>query len=170
MMIRHENAQLLYEYWKKLRDARGRPPARSQIEPRAIKTALPSIFFLERRPEGGFGFRLAGAGVCALYGDELRGVDFARLWRAQDTESVIAVLRDAIEIGAPGIVSSFIGARESRMDLEWLVAPIRNKAGVADRLIGSVNVVSQRTTRRQTIDDPMEVFFIQRPERAFRKP
>ncbi|GAB4521981.1 MAG: hypothetical protein Tsb0010_06210 [Parvularculaceae bacterium] len=166
MMIRHENAQLLCEYWKRLRDAQGRPPARSQIEPRAVKTALPSLFFLERRPEGGFRFRLAGTALCALYGEELRGADFARLWRPQDADAISALLRDVIEHGEPGMATAIAGERGARIDLEWVFAPLRNETGVVDRIIGSANIVSQRSERRQVIAEPMQVFFIQRADRA----
>ena len=71
---RHDRVIMdLLRYWETLRAGR-LAPARSEIDPREIKSALKYTFILEFDPVGGIRFRLAGEKICALMGMDLRGM------------------------------------------------------------------------------------------------
>ena len=63
----------LLRYWETLRAGRI-APARSEIDPRQIKSVLQHTFILELDPIGGIRFRLSGEKICSLKGLEMRGM------------------------------------------------------------------------------------------------
>src|SRR5262245_27176033 len=98
MRMKHVSTRVLFAYWDGLRRERA-APERGEIEPGAIRHILADTFILDLAEPGSAVFRLAGTRLCALFGGEMKGQDFAALWRRQagsDIDHMIAtVMGDA---------------------------------------------------------------------------
>ena len=70
--MKNASSQELYAYWEKQRGTRS-APARTDIEPGAIRHILSDAFILALDGDAGHPFRLAGTRLCALFGRELKG-------------------------------------------------------------------------------------------------
>ncbi|MGB7693554.1 MAG: PAS domain-containing protein [Pseudolabrys sp.] len=96
--VKHTSMRLLFDYWNRQRGERS-APARSEIDPGAIRHALGDTFMLSADFIDGIRFRLAGTRVCALFGREIKGEGFNLLWseesRAQIADLIIAVVNEA---------------------------------------------------------------------------
>jgi hypothetical protein len=90
IFMKHAASRELYAYWEERRGRRA-APERAEIEPGAIRGALSDAFILSLDAARGHPVRLAGTRVCALFGRELRGEPFLRLWAA-DSRTIIAGL------------------------------------------------------------------------------
>jgi hypothetical protein len=77
--MKHPANRELFKYWNEQRGER-LAPDRAEIEPSAIRTMLGDIFLLEFNADETAPFRLAGTRLCALFGRELRGENFFKLW------------------------------------------------------------------------------------------
>lgn len=75
----HSHTQKLLTYWRRLRADR-LAPRKVEIDPRQIKDHLAFSFLLQRDGEDRFTFRLAGTGLCELFGQELKGKNFVQFW------------------------------------------------------------------------------------------
>jgi hypothetical protein len=136
--MKHATSRELYEYWDRLR--RGQPaPDRSEIEPSDIRRILADTFILEVGDRETYTIRLAGTRVCALYGREIRSINFLDLW-VSDDRPAIASLATAVSSDAAAAVLS-VDARTSRrrsVACEILLLPLRHGKSGYDRLIGSL--------------------------------
>ncbi len=124
-------------YWEGLRHG-GKPPLRSEIDPRGMAGALEHSFVLERVAPGVARFRIAGMDLTDMMGMEVRGMPVlslidppARADFGRALEAVFAgpsILEMALEaergIGRPAL--------EGRL----LVLPLRNRAGATALALG----------------------------------
>ena len=78
--MKHPSNRELFDYWNKRRGDR-LAPERADIEPAAIRQVLGDTFVLERERHRNHLFRLAGTRLCALFGRELKGESFVKLWQ-----------------------------------------------------------------------------------------
>ena len=77
--MKHPSNRELFAYWNERRGER-LAPERADIEPSAIRQVLGDTFVLEVDGTAHHPFRLAGTRLCALFGRELKGESFVKLW------------------------------------------------------------------------------------------
>jgi hypothetical protein len=135
--MQHPSLRHLFDYWN-ARRGRRIAPARSDIEPTAIRHILADTFILSGEPRRGYQFRIAGTRVCALFGRELKGEAFLDLWSPVGRDEVGAMVATVAD-EATGVVASATGSNMAgaALDLELLLLPL--SFGHRDeRLIGAV--------------------------------
>jgi hypothetical protein len=131
--IKHPLSRELYEYWNQRRGARA-APERGDIDPAAIKRILGDSFVLSVEPGEAPLFRVAGTRICSLFGRELRGEEFAGMWRDEhsrqirELEEEIGVLAGAATEAGNGLPCSF----------EVLVLPLSHRGRSGRRMLGSL--------------------------------
>lgn len=144
----------IYAYWDTLR-GESASPMRHQIEPAAIRMALPDLFMLESGPENDLSFRLVGTRMCALFGRELRGYFFHDLWAGGPASSPVEIARGVILHESPVLMNLLGFFRDDETSrFEMLLLPIRSTEGRCDRLMGTLvpepgeaNYLSAQTLR-----------------------
>jgi len=132
----HSGTQQLIDAWAALPDAK-RIPARADFEPLRLGPLTPQLFSVERE---GARLRLAGGWVERLHGEPLKGHDWLGLWREDSRSMVTAAMIQTFREARPVVLA----AEAQRLDglLEIVIAPLRNAADVADRLVGLYQPVS----------------------------
>ena len=78
--MKHPSNRELFDYWNERRGHR-LAPERADIEPSAIRKVLGDTFVLDTAAGGNNLFRIAGTRLCALFGRELKGESFLKLWQ-----------------------------------------------------------------------------------------
>ncbi|TCQ04852.1 hypothetical protein C8J34_108173 [Rhizobium sp. PP-F2F-G36] len=138
----------IFRYWQSLR-SNGRIPCRDQLDPGAIRHALPDVFILEEA-EATHGrvdsprFRLAGTRLCSLFVRELRGARLDSLWSASDMEELSAVTHRVMLAGEPAVITaSGTTAQGEQLDMELVLLPLRSRDGRTDRIFGSLTPLSR---------------------------
>jgi hypothetical protein len=131
----------IFNYWNELRGSRD-APLRSEISPASIRGVLPDLFILEATPANGLRFRLAGTGVCNLFGRELRDQTFASLW----SDGRSSVLADAVSDVMARIVPVLANATGYGKDgrqvvFEIMLLPLRSTHELCDRVLGCLTPV-----------------------------
>lgn len=137
-MTKTRAARDLLAYWYRLAAGR-QAPRRDEIDPRDIKRHLADMFILELERPGLFAFRLAGTGICATYGAELRGEAFPDLWQAEARLDVVALLERVVGNAEPAILEiAGESIRERRVRFEILLLPLAAADGRLSRVLGCV--------------------------------
>jgi hypothetical protein len=132
----------LFAYWNARRGTR-LAPERGDIEPGAIRDILGDSFIISYDPAAEHPFRLAGTRVCSLFGRELKGEPFVRLW---DEASLgdIAKFTATVADEATAFVAG-VGARTAQgspADLELLLLPLYHRGRTHVRLLGTLSPVT----------------------------
>ncbi|MGI9422226.1 MAG: PAS domain-containing protein [Hyphomicrobiaceae bacterium] len=135
--MQQPSCKILYDYWQSLR-AGQIVPRRMDLDPTRISAILPNTLLLERTDHDRLTIRLAGTRLCELFGRELRGHDFRRLWTASDQR----LLQHHIALGAAsgeGIeisVQTQTSAAASFMT-ELVLLPLTDNQNVITRWVGA---------------------------------
>ena len=157
-MMKHKTIQALFDYWNTLRA--GRPaPLRSEIEPGAIRRVLPHVFILEREDASNYRFRLAGTGLCGVYGMEFRGHNLLSMWQDDCHESLKQAL-DEVVTGANAVIVEYTAATNDHREatFEMILLPLAQENGAITRVLGAAVPVDEfawigeRLFARQWID------------------
>ena len=115
-------------YWSEIGTI-GRLPDRSAIEPERLGRAIAWTFVLECHG-GEPVFRIAGTGICELFGLDVRDLPFLRMWGPTDAETVDSILANAITTGtAAEIMCDTTSVRGRRGRLELACCPLKQAAG-----------------------------------------
>lgn len=93
--ILHPGTRNLFRYWEKIRGERS-APLRDDIELREIRHLLPWIFIIET-PSGTPLARLAGTGICQLWGENMTGRNLFAGWQRFERESITRLLQSVTE-------------------------------------------------------------------------
>lgn len=143
--MKHKNSHLLVGYWSRLRKGR-EVPDQTDLDPRAIKRMLSSIFILDFENTSRPIYRLAGTALCERFGFELRGTGFLAHWDAQSSVALASLLRQAMTLRQPVCLSS-IGATGSTgmVEMETILAPISFNGGAPRRFIGMIQILGDQT-------------------------
>lgn len=148
--MKHANSRELYNYWDALRRSRT-APLRSEIDPRALKQLLSSLFILQRISDDDYSFRLAGTGLCRQFGRELRSENFLGNWQRNEAASLrslfesITLDRTAAVLGATATYSN-----DSQAALEYLFVPVRLDASREVRILGCCSRLGREDRIRDT--------------------
>lgn len=136
--MKHPTSRMLHTYWERLRGERA-APERAEIEPGEIRHLLADSLILELDMAARSAtVRLAGTRVCALYGRELKGMPFSRLWgthAADPWRLVEIVAHDTL-----GVVAGLRGANAAgeSLDMELLLLPLRHRGRTQVRALGTL--------------------------------
>ena len=143
--MKHKNSHLLVGYWSRLRKGRD-VPDQTDIDPRAIKRMLSSVFILDVENPSRPIYRLAGTALCERFGFELKGTGFLAHWEAQSSVALASLLRQALKLRQPVCLSS-IGATSDcgMVELETILAPVSFNGSEPTRFIGMIQVLSDQT-------------------------
>jgi hypothetical protein len=138
--MKHPTSRMLHAYWERLRGERA-APERAEIEPGEIRHLLADSLILELDMAAREAtIRLAGTRVCALYGQELKGAPFSRLWGSQAPDPwriVEIVASDTLGVVA-GLRATNTAGEEA--DLELLLLPLRHRGRTQVRALGTLSL------------------------------
>ncbi|GFE66786.1 PAS domain-containing protein [Litoreibacter roseus] len=129
----------LRDYWQELRAGR-LVPLRSEIDPRAIASALECGFIVERTAPGAVRFRLAGMHLSDLMGMEVRGMplrSFIAPAARADFAARLENVFDAPEVHEYQLISDTPGGPP--LIARMLLLPLKSDQGQVDRAIGCIS-------------------------------
>ncbi len=133
----------LVAHWAALRDPYGRV-AREAIDPGAFKAMLSAVSVIEFGRDGRCRFRLAGSGLCELFGVvDLRGQDVEDAL-GERAEGLLLGLAAALERAAPvGGVSDALAQAPDRKHA-WLRLPLMAADGALTQVLCHDEIVPAR--------------------------
>lgn len=139
--MKHRNSHFAVGYWSRLRQGR-HVPDQSDIDPKALKRLLSSVFLLETTPNGRFAYRLAGTVLCDRYGSELKGRDFLIHWDKEGGPRFASLLQQSLRLGQPVCVNSVGSTDDCRMvEIETVLMPITAGHDTPERFLGIAHVM-----------------------------
>jgi hypothetical protein len=135
--MKHPSNRELFDYWNQRRGDR-LAPERADIEPAAIRRVLGDTFVLSAPDHS---FRIAGTRLCALFGRELKGESFIKLWQRSGQTAIREMIAVAMEEKV-GIVASVSGATSddtlAPIQLEMMVLPLGFQSRGEARVLGAL--------------------------------
>jgi len=136
LQMKTASARALFAYWDEKRGERI-APTRSDIDPCAIRQILGDTFILACDRDNDLAFRLAGTGVCAIFGRELRGEHFVNVFAPADRADVRELI-GIIANEARGIIAGALARTndERSAELELLLLPLLHHDQM--RLLGAL--------------------------------
>jgi hypothetical protein len=136
--MKHPSIHEVYDYWNSRRGHR-LAPARNDIDPGEIRTALADTFIITLDEFAGHPFRIAGTRVCALFGRDLKHEAFLDLWlprsRTMICDLLTIVTQESIGLLAGITGTDYAGAE---LDLELLVLPLVHEGRTDARVFGTL--------------------------------
>ncbi|HZL30376.1 MAG TPA: PAS domain-containing protein [Pseudolabrys sp.] len=134
--MKHPSTRAIYRYWNERRGT-NIAPARADIDPADIRHQLGDTFILAADFVDVLRFRLAGTRVCALFGRELKGENFAELWD-DSSQKILERLTAAVCEDQTGAVVGLSGrgADGAEADLEMLLLPLSHSGHARIRALG----------------------------------
>jgi len=136
--MKHASTRAVFAHWNERR--RSLPaPQRADIDPGAVRHALGDTIMLSADFVERLRFRLAGTRVCALFGRELKGEEFAALWSEQ-SRAPIEDLLGVVTNEASGAVAGLTARTASgeTAELELLLLPLAHAGHARIRAIGVI--------------------------------
>jgi hypothetical protein len=136
--MKHPSNRELFDYWNERRGNRP-APERADIEPSAIRKVLGDTFVLAA--DGNHPFRLAGTRLCALFGRELKGESFVRLWdRSMQTamRELLAVVMEEKTGVAAGVSVATADDSVLALNMELLLLPLAHFSKAEARVLGAM--------------------------------
>ena len=138
--MKHPSNRELFAYWNERRGDR-LAPERADIEPSAIRQVLGDTFVLAADRVTHYPFRLAGTRLCALFGRELKGESFIRLWERSGQTAMRELLAVVMEENA-GVVASVTASTTHdsvlAVNLELLLLPLSHQSRAEARILGAM--------------------------------
>lgn len=138
--MKHPSNRELFDYWNERRGER-LAPERADIEPSAIRKVLGDTFVLEAGLGGNHLFRIAGTRLCALFGRELKGEGFVRLWQRAGQTSIRELIAVVMEEKV-GVVARVTGATSDDalmpVELELMLLPLAAASRTDARVMGAL--------------------------------
>jgi len=138
--MRHKNNLELFDYWRS--KCGDRPaPNRTDIEPADIRKLLPHVFICDLTAGNELRFRLAGTGLCALHGRELKGQALSSLWLADGVRNAGRIGASVVTRSTPAVLTLDCLSADARViKAEMVLLPLTGPSGKQDRLIGLLSV------------------------------
>lgn len=143
--MKHKTTTALFDYWNVMRA--GRPaPFRSEIQPGFIKRILPYVFILEYQNDDTYRFRLAGTGLCHVYGMEFRNHNLLAMWQDECHANLKHALRQVIDDANVAVVeysASTVDQREATF--EMILLPLAQDNGAITRILGAAVPIDEKS-------------------------
>ncbi len=150
-IIEHAGTKAVFDYWNAIRN--GNPAApRDAIDPCSLRSHLPQIFILQRHDDEHITFRLAGTGLCAIFGREFRDQNIFSMFTGECTDMARRLIQQIIAGPRVGLLSTTgytIDKREA--DFEMLLLPLMDDKGHVCRILGSLFVTQGQSVLRQKV-------------------
>lgn len=169
---------LVRSYWERLRGTRP-APARSEIDPRGIGSALGQAFILDQIAPGHAKFRIAGMHLCDLMGMEVRGMPLATLFHVTSREPLSALVGEVFrgEFTLCARLRADHGLGRPALDAQMLLLPLTDRQGAVAHALGclassgSIGYPPRRFTlaevyRRRVLGDKARLAPTEAPEAA----
>ena len=137
--IGHAASRGLFRFWESIRGERS-APLRSDISLQEIRHLLPWMFISERgRGEAVHRLRLAGTGVCQLWGDNMTGKDLFASWSKFERSTMNKLLDSALADHHPFVMRCRARtARDVSATLEILGLPVQADDTGSTQVLGLV--------------------------------
>jgi hypothetical protein len=100
--IAHSGTRHLFRYWESIRKERS-APLRSDIGLHSIRQLLPWVFIAEGNASAHH-LRLAGTGICRLWGANMTGKDLFERWPAFERQTMARLLESASKRRQPFVM------------------------------------------------------------------
>jgi hypothetical protein len=135
--IAHSTSRTLFRYWEKVRGERS-APLRSAMSLQPIRHLLPWIFISEPAPERStHRLRLAGTGVCQLWGENMTGKDLFARWSKFERETMNKLLNSAIIDQQPFVMRCRARSQNGLMaNLEIIGLPVESDDSGKRQVLG----------------------------------
>jgi hypothetical protein len=134
-------AVTLFAHWNKARGAR-MAPQHCDIKPGLIAHALAETFIIEQKVADDHLFRLAGTRVCEIFGGEMRGRSFLKVWDHNHVASVVELLdqvRGHKGVGVITLIACTDGLES--VSCEVLLMPLVYASSGITRIMGCISPV-----------------------------
>jgi len=139
--MKHRNSHFAVGYWSRIRAGRA-VPDQADIDPKALKRVLPSVFLLDVRPDSTFTYRLAGTALCQRFGVELRNHNFLAHWDRESRASLATLLRQSLRTRTPLCLTSIGATEDCRMiEIETVLMPISFGGREPERFLAIAHVL-----------------------------
>ena len=130
------HTQHFLSYWRRLRGER-LVPRKDEIDPRAIKDHLAFTFLLQREGEDRFTVRLAGTGLCELFGQELKGHNFIHYWADEARAAARTSLGRVANLSVPTVAVCVAETADLKpMRGEMIMVPFEGARGEGTLILG----------------------------------
>jgi hypothetical protein len=130
------HTQKLLTYWRRLRGDRSMP-RKEEIDPRAIKDHLAFSFLLQRENDDSFTFRLAGTGLCELFGLELKGHNFTHYWAEEARSAARTALGRVVHLSVPTVAVCVAETADLKhIRGEMILVPLEGERGDGTLMLG----------------------------------
>lgn len=138
--MKHANSRALYDYWNNLRQSRT-APLRSELDPRAIKELLPTVFILQREDDTTFIYRLAGTRLCQHFGYELRNQNFLENWRKNELHSIATLFESISDNHSAAVMGVKTHSENTTQNMmEFVFVPVKLDSTGDTRILGCGSV------------------------------
>lgn len=135
--MKHATTRILFAYWDRLRGERA-TPERADVQPGGMRHVLGDAFILSN--EDAVSFRLAGSRICALFGRDLAGSSFERLWDPADAIEAGRLTQLVIEDTVGAVIGILgVNVNGSELAMEMLLLPLRHGGRTDRRLLGALS-------------------------------
>jgi hypothetical protein len=124
------------QYWDGLRDG-ATLPARADLDPRVIQSALSNSFILDRTRPGTIRMRVAGGHMNALMGMEVRGMPIRAFFDLLERRRLMELV-ETVFTGPALLELDLISENQSGAPLtgKMLILPMRDHAGQVTKALG----------------------------------
>lgn len=129
----------IFSYWNDLRGNRT-APARSDIDPSAIRHLLPDLFVLTSTDDDAPSFRLTGTRLYHLFHRDLREAAFSILWQGDDAGYACRIAQGVMAHQRPVIFDAWAqnASGNTARRFEMLLLPLMSQSRSAPRLLGAL--------------------------------
>jgi len=123
--VMHPGSRQLFCYWERIRGEASAPP-RSRIDLKEITRIVPWLALMEPAPGNqSYLWRLAGTGICRLWGRELTGRDVLEDWRPNGRNSLMKALDGVVGAHQPFVARFSAGSLDGdEVGIEVLALPV----------------------------------------------
>jgi len=137
--ILHPGSRGLFRYWEALR-GEASAPVRQQIDLKQIRHIVPWLALMERAPDSQvYTWRLAGTGVCTIWGREITGREVFDRWGAFERESIARALDAVVGQHQPSVARLKGRNRAGEtIGFELLALPVIAADGATTQVFASV--------------------------------
>ncbi len=134
--MKHRNSHLLVGYWSRVRKGRD-VPDQCDIDPRAMKRMLASVFILDASDCAHPHYRLAGTTLCDRFGFELKGTGYLSMWEEASRSPLQLLLKQSLVHKQPVALSSLGTTPDGALiEMESVLAPISFGGRAPTRFVG----------------------------------
>ncbi len=137
--VMHPGSRELFCYWERIRGEASAPP-RAHIDLKAVKRIVSWLALIERAPASpAYCWRLAGTGICRLWGRELTGRQVLEDWRHVERDTMRKAF-DGVATALQPFVARF-AARSldgEEVGIELLALPVYPAARRQPQILASL--------------------------------